>query len=318
VQAAATAVRNKSPTAEARIFRCYDRSVRALFIVAISVVVAVRAHAGEPTPWAFATTPAPGPAQAIGKYGGGCIRGAVALPLEGKGFRVARPERGRVFGHPLLVAMLRDLGTRAKALGLPFIAVGDLGQPRGGPAPTGHASHQTGLDVDLGYTPIPPGGAWESMVDDARKRPTARFDGKVARLLMTAATDARVDRIFVNPILKRALCASTKGERAWLRKIRPWWGHHDHFHVRLACPPDSPACEPQPPLPDGDGCGELDWWLNPKAEADRDKGRKDYQSRVGGAPPMPAACLELVADVAVASPIPVARPASTPTDGGVR
>jgi len=185
-------------------------------------------------------------------------------------------------------------------------------QPRGGPAPTGHASHQTGLDVDLGYTPVPPGGAWESMVDDAHKRPVKAFGPKVVRLLAAAAADARVDRIFVNPILKRALCTSTKGERAWLRKIRPWWGHHDHFHVRLACPPDSPSCEPQPALTDGDGCGELDWWLNPKAQADRDKGRKDYQSRVGGAPPLPEGCSALVADVAV----PAVAPA--PVDGGAR
>jgi penicillin-insensitive murein endopeptidase len=288
-----------------------------MLLISVGVV-----RAGEPTPWAIVKTPAPGPPQAIGRYGGGCIQGAAKLPLAGKGFRVARPERGRLFGHPLLVAMVRELGAKARALGLPFIAVGDLGQPRGGPAPTGHASHQTGLDVDLGYTPIPPGGAWESMVDDARKRPTARFDKRVVRLLAAAAADARVDRIFVNPILKQALCATQKGERAWLRKIRPWWGHHDHFHVRLACPPDSPACEPQPALPDGDGCGELDWWLSPKAEGDRDKGRKDYQSRVGGAPPLPEGCRALVSDVAavadvegVAPPRPAASP---PVDGGAR
>ena len=40
---------------------------------------------------------------AIGGYSAGCIDGAVALPKIGDGFRVAKPERNRVFGHPLLV-----------------------------------------------------------------------------------------------------------------------------------------------------------------------------------------------------------------------
>jgi len=31
---------------------------------------------------------------------------------------------------------------------------------------------------------------------------------------------------------------------------------------RIVCPPGSTNCEPQPPVPDGDGCGkDLDWWF---------------------------------------------------------
>ncbi|MGZ3404897.1 MAG: penicillin-insensitive murein endopeptidase, partial [Polyangia bacterium] len=37
----------------------------------------------------------------------------------GVGFRVAKPERNRVFGHPLLVGMIRDLGQHLLALHLP-------------------------------------------------------------------------------------------------------------------------------------------------------------------------------------------------------
>ena len=37
----------------------------------------------------------------------------------------------------------------------------------------------------------------------------------------------------------------------WLRTVRPWWGHHDHLHVRLKCPADSTGCESQPPLAAG-------------------------------------------------------------------
>jgi len=49
-------------------------------------------------------------------------------------------------------------------------------------------------------------------------------------------------------------------------KIRPWWGHNYHFHVRLYCPADDPQCRPQAAPPAGDGCGkELDWWFTEEA-----------------------------------------------------
>ncbi len=248
-----------------------------------------------PSPWSLFRAPTKRPAQAIGGYSAGCIDGAVALPLSGNGFRVARPERNRIFGHPVLVGMIEELGRRLRALGLPPLVVGDLGQPRGGPAPTGHACHQTGLDVDLLFLPTVDGHA-VSMVDTTRTKPTARFTAAVMRMLELAASDPRVDRIFIHPALKRAVCERTAGaaDRSWLQKIRPWWGHDDHFHVRLACPADSPACVAQPPLPPGDGCGELAWWFDKKAQADREKSHQTYASKVGAAPALPDGCRALL------------------------
>ena len=284
---------------------CYDRSVRALrfWVVAVIVWPLVGARADPPpsppkpapTPWALFRTPTTNHARAIGGYSAGCIDGAVALPKVGDGFRVAKPERNRVFGHPLLVGMIRDLGKRLIELHLPPLSVGDLGQPRGGPAPTGHASHQTGLDVDLWFLP-PLAGEAQSMVDRARMQPSPKFTDAVVRMLTLAATDARVERIFVNPVLKRALCERTAAmkDRAWLGKLRPWWGHDDHFHVRLACPADSPECTPQAPLPAGDGCGELAWWFDAKAQADREKGHQTYAAKVGAAPALPPGCNALL------------------------
>ena len=58
-----------------------------------------------------------------------------------------------------------------------------------------------------------------------------------AYILEAAARDPRVNRIFVTAPVKLAMCADAgRGDAAWLRKIRPWWNHHDHFHVRLNCP----------------------------------------------------------------------------------
>jgi penicillin-insensitive murein endopeptidase len=246
--------------------------------------------------WARLRQPAAGPARAIGGYSAGCIQGAVPLPLVGAGFRVAKPERNRVFGHPLLVGLLRELGARLVRLNLGTLAVGDLSQARGGPAPTGHASHQTGLDVDIWFA-APVAGSAVSMVDSARSQPSSHWTAAMAHTLELTATDARVDRIFVNPVLKRALCASPAAagrQRDWLRKVRPWWGHADHFHVRLACPADSPGCVAQSPLPAGDGCDTLDWWFNPRAQEERTQGHQSYSSKVGASPPLPLECRTLV------------------------
>jgi penicillin-insensitive murein endopeptidase len=203
---------------------------------------------------------------------------------------------GRVFGHPLLIAFLRQLAKKVRALGLGALSLGDLGQPRGGPAPTGHASHQTGLDVDVWYT-LAPHDKPVPMVDKVAQKVTTAFAAQVARVLELAAGDPRVDRIFVNPVIKRELCATARGEREWLHKLRPWWGHDEHFHVRLACPPDSPTCQPQPAYPTGDGCAEVAWWFNAAAQKERDDRHQTYRSKVGAAPPLPPECAALVADL---------------------
>src|SRR5437762_11032969 len=98
----------------------------------------------------LASGPAPGPAHAIGDYTKGCVAGAVQLPPDGPTWQVMRPSRNRAWGHPVLIGFLQRL-----AAGLPTTAgwsglmVGDIGQPRGGPMLTGHASHQVGLDADI-------------------------------------------------------------------------------------------------------------------------------------------------------------------------
>jgi penicillin-insensitive murein endopeptidase len=85
------------------------------------------------------------------------------------------------------------------------------------------------------------------------------------RLLRRAASYPQVERVLVHPAIKKAVCEASKDEkdRVWLSKIRPYWGHYYHFHVRIACPKGSTGCEAQPPVNHGDdGCGpELTRWL---------------------------------------------------------
>ncbi len=252
----------------------------------------VSAEESKTSGWSRAKSPSEGPARSIGSPGAGCMQGASRLPLKATGYRVMRPERHRVFGHPRLIAFIQGLSKRAVESGLAPVGVGDLGQPRGGPAPSGHASHQNGLDVDLWFTAASPGAEAEDVVDE--KAPTAHWSDRVAKLLELTASDVHVDRIFVGPVIKRELCEQVKGDRSWLRKVRPWWGHRAHFHTRLACPEDSPQCTPQPPLPAGDGCDEVQWWLSDDTEQDRARGASDYGKRVGGAPELPKACAKLI------------------------
>jgi penicillin-insensitive murein endopeptidase len=82
-------------------------------------------------------------------------------------------------------------------------------------------------------------------------------------LVKAAALDPRVDRIFIFPGAKVQMCADETGDRSWLRKVRPWWGHHEHIHVRIACPRGASACVDQNPPPPGDGCDNaLEWQRN--------------------------------------------------------
>ena len=89
----------------------------------------------------------------------------------------------------------------------------------------------------------------------------SRWSPRYRDALKQAALAPDVERIFVNAIIKQALCYS-ETDRSWLDKVRPWWGHDAHFHVRLACPPGDDQCKPQKPFPPGDGCdADLANWV---------------------------------------------------------
>jgi penicillin-insensitive murein endopeptidase len=82
-------------------------------------------------------------------------------------------------------------------------------------------------------------------------------------LLRDAAQEPSVQRIFVNAAIKKALCRDAKGDRSWLSKIRPWWGHDYHFHIRMRCPPGNSECEGQPSQSEDEGCkpADLAYWF---------------------------------------------------------
>ena len=220
--------------------------------------------------------PNAGAPRSIGKYEKGCISGAVPLPADGPTWQVMRPSRNRAWGHPVLIATIERLAaSAAQATGWPGLMVGDLGQPRGGPMITGHASHQVGLDADIWVVPMPDRRLTPQERDNMAARSIVTADGNgvdpavwnpaYRRLYETVAKLPELARMFVNPAIKRQLCREAGADRDWLRKVRPWWGHDDHFHIRLNCPPGQTSCEDQAAIPPGDGCGkELDYWFTPE------------------------------------------------------
>jgi penicillin-insensitive murein DD-endopeptidase len=231
--------------------------------------------------WGDVLTPTRGSTRIIGSPANGCIAGAARLPPDGTGYQAIRLSRHRNFGHPETVAFVQRLGKSAATAGLAPFYVGDMAQPRGGPMTSGHAAHENGVDVDIWFNLDPKpdlAAAAREEVDlpsmvlpDKSDIDRALFGEKQVRLLRLAASDARVDRIFVHPTIKRALCQGVggagDGDKSWLHKIRPWYGHDEHFHVRLACPAGSPDCVGQAAVPPGDGCdASLDWWFAPKPE----------------------------------------------------
>ena len=230
-------------------------------------------------------------AMPIGSYAKGCGAGLVELPETGPTWQAMRLSRNRNFGQPTMIQFLMDLSQTARDIGFgQGLYIGDISQPRGGPMTSGHASHQIGLDADIWM--LPPRSL--SLSEDERENissiPVRSADQKSVtdnwtkvhrELLKQAASDPRVDRIFVAAAVKIEICKTAKAkDKKWLQKIRPVAGHDTHFHVRLKCPKGARLCETQTPTvnelsKNGDGCDEtLMWWVTDFLDPPKSDGKK--------------------------------------------
>ncbi|RAI03462.1 penicillin-insensitive murein endopeptidase [Acuticoccus sediminis] len=288
----------------------------------VKPVARTTARKADPDPslakvrFAAVTGPTAPPAEPLGRYGKGCIAGAVQLAAEGAHHSAMRLSRGRRWGHPATIAFVEDLAAAAAGGGLNGILVGDISQARGGPMLFGHSSHQVGLDVDIWYarrpeTPLTDEERetrpFESVLNaDGTTVDPAKFTPEIAALVREAASDRRVARVFVHPHIKKAMCAMSRPHRRFLRRIRPWYGHDEHFHVRLKCPRGARGCDPQPDPPKGDGCGaDLDYWYTPAPWTPDPKARPGEPLTVERMPP---ACQRLLDEPDyAAAPVPTGQ-----------
>ncbi|WP_200346105.1 penicillin-insensitive murein endopeptidase [Halochromatium glycolicum] len=263
----------------------------------VAAAVSAPSSAAE-TPWSRIDTVAAGRPEAIGGPSNGCLRGASELPPAGEGFVSIRRHRNRFYGHPHTLEFIQEVARAISQRTGDLIMIGDLAQPRGGRMASSHVSHQNGLDVDIWLTLAESARQAWNETPEARDPPTmvAASQAEIGPhwgpeqrfLIKTAAEHPKVDRILVNPVIKRSLCRS-EGEAAWLRRLRPWWGHDAHMHVRLKCPSDSTECQQQAPVPPGSGCGsQLDWWFSEEARSPSGS----YSSRPKPQPP--ATCRQIL------------------------
>lgn len=247
--------------------------------------------------------PSQQPPMPIGSYARGCAAGLVELPEIGPTWQAMRLSRHRNFGQPVLIDFLVDLSQSAQQIGWAGLYIGDMGQPRGGPMTSGHASHQIGLDADIWMLPPRRLDLTAKEREDISSIPVRSADQRTVtanwtpahrEIMRAAASDPRVDRIFVAAAVKIEMCkTATPADTDWLQKIRPIAGHDTHFHVRLKCPKGAKLCQPQKPTVSelskgGNGCDDtLMYWVTdylnppkptkkPKKPAKHERGPREF------------------------------------------
>ncbi len=256
------------------------------------------------------------PPQPIGSYAKGCAAGLVPLPETGPTWQAMRLSRNRNWGHPVTIAYLQDLSREAVRIGWRGLYIGDISQPRGGPMTSGHTSHQIGLDADIWM--LPPARlnltrreretlSSISVRTEDQRGVNANWTAGHHALLRAAASDLRVDRIFVAAAVKIEMCRTARSaDTPWLQKIRPMHGHNYHFHVRLKCPHGARHCQTQTPTVaelsgGGNGCDEtLTWWVTdyldpPKPVPQVPRQPRPRHPRDYGMSDLPAECAAVLA-----------------------
>src|ERR1700722_20270221 len=185
-------------------------------------------------------TPTEAQTRSIGFYSRGCIAGAQPLPLDGDTWRVMRISRNRYWGNPVTIDFLERFSKKAAAAGVwPGILVGDI--------------WLTPMPANLTKREREEMSAVEMVRPDGLSVDPEHWSERQAGIIRFAAEEPQVTLIFVNAAIKKALCEKHAGE-PWMNKVRPWWGHDYHFHVRIRCPEGETACQNQGPPPPGDGC----------------------------------------------------------------
>ncbi len=252
--------------------------------------------------------------QAIGFYSKGCLSGAVKLEDTGPNWQIMRPGRNRNWGHSSTISFIKELSKNASEVGWKGLYIGDIGGPRGGPMPYGHQSHQIGLDVDIWLSPPKSLSLTKKQRDNLEpisirkenlREINQNWTPDHAKILKAAATNDKVDRIFITAPAKIWMCENLEGQNNWLQKIRPIWGHHYHFHVRLKCPKGSSECIQQKPTVSqisnsSNGCDEtLYWWVTKALEPPDPKKKKPKPKKKKGARDykmidLPKSCYEVI------------------------
>jgi len=197
-------------------------------------------------------------------FGGKLING-IQMPIQGTGFLVKENSQEMRWSTDHAIRYVQTLGQTALDMNLsPTLVVGDVSQFGGGFS-SRHASHQNGLDIDIGF-----------LGSKGYQLPTTHFPkDMVVNDQLTSNFGINENWIFLNvairsnwtlfaivhPAVKQAFCEVAKSSKDFekyrlvLAHVITDKSHFDHFHFRLKCPISSPACVPADLDLQDPGCG---------------------------------------------------------------
>ncbi len=188
---------------------------------------------------------APDPSRSLGEPWHGQLRGGRALPTS-DAYAIRRPTHAYGTGH--VVDQLRAaIGeVRARLHDVHPLAIGDLSAEHGGKL-ADHLSHQSGLDVDVGFyfTKVPAGYPAAFVAAN----PDFDLEANWALLVAFTGPASTVQMIFLDydvqaRLYRYALQHGTskdelarvfqypRGKDTLVGIVRHWPAHGDHFHVR--------------------------------------------------------------------------------------
>ena len=169
-----------------------------------------------------------------------------------------KPGQHGNWGIPQMIQLLHSSAQKvAQRFPKSVMVIGDISAKEGGPLP-GHNSHQSGRDADVGFylhndakKPVVREHflAFDAKGDAVADKRVHFDDARNWELVATWLGDGRVEvrGIFIASwlkvrLLKRAEevhAPKTLIERAQMVMMQPPNAepHHDHFHLRIACPP---------------------------------------------------------------------------------
>jgi hypothetical protein len=189
------------------------------------------------------------PAESLGAPWDGELFGGAQLP-QSEGYRVRRPDLA--YGLPYVVDHLRHSIAEVRALypDVHTLAIGDLSAEHGGKL-AAHKSHQSGVDVDVGFyfKQLPDGYPDHFAAADDTLDLQATW-ALLTAFARTTDLDDGVSMMFLDYSLQRRLYLWAQkrgtpeadleqlfqyphGRDAQIGLIRHWPNHADHVHVRF-------------------------------------------------------------------------------------
>ncbi|MGE0866971.1 MAG: penicillin-insensitive murein endopeptidase [Kofleriaceae bacterium] len=190
-----------------------------------------------------------GESESVGQPWNGSLRNGQKLPIR-DGYEIRRPQRAFAARHVVDHLQQAIAVVRALYPGVHTLAIGDLSARTGGKI-AAHRSHQSGLDVDVGfYFRKVPAGYPQSFAPANRQLDLEAMWALVTAFVRTADLDTGVDVIFLDYDVQErlyefarkrgtpdadleAILQYPRGKSAIAGIVRHWPNHADHMHVRF-------------------------------------------------------------------------------------